>query len=568
MLDQRSCDVVILGGGLAGLTLAIQLKNARAEADIVVLDKRKGLAPEAAFKVGESTVPTGAHYFAEVIGMKEHLDKFHLQKNGLRFFQPAGDNSDLTRRIEVGSLDFPVHVNYQIDRGRFENELTRVALALGVDLRQGCDVGSVALQPSAGHSVTFTQDGDERILQARWLVDAAGRAGVIKRHLGLGRDVAHTINASWFRLTGGIDLEQWGKDNPEWLGRMRRVGIRQFSTNHLMGDGYWVWLIPLGSDHISIGVCADPRLHSYEEISDFDRVLDWLRRHEPQLAEVVAGRVGDVADFLSVRDFAFGVERVYSPDRWSLVGEAGAFADAFYSPGSDMIGYGNSVTTDLIDRDLAGEDITERLEFYNDFHLKTFAFVLSKVEDHYPAFGNPIVMVPKLSWDRVLNHFGVVLLFVKNRFLDYEFMKSVRRDVEKLYALNDRVQQIFRDWNLLERVTTAGPALPQIAAKAVRDSATALVLDYSDEELRSAIARNVEVTEALAVGIFHRATRTLAERPGPDVPINPYAVSLRPDDWQADGLFSGDVLLTLAEADEIAEGMEGMFADPLLAGAV
>lgn len=565
MLDQRSCDVVILGGGLAGLTLAIQLKNARPETGVVVLDKRKGLAPEAAFKVGESTVPTGAHYFAEVIGMKEHLDKFHLQKNGLRFFQPAGDNRDLTQRIELGSVDFPVHVNYQIDRGRFENELTRMALALGVDLRQGCDVRGVALDSATEHSVAFARDGEEQTLRSRWLVDAAGRAGVIKRHLGIGREVAHTINASWFRLSGGIDIEEWGADNPAWLARMRTANIRQFSTNHLMGEGYWVWLIPLGSDHISVGICADPRYHPAAEISDFDRALDWLRRHEPQLAEVVAGRAEDVADFLSVQDFAFGVERVYSPDRWTLVGEAGAFADAFYSPGSDMIGYGNSVTTDLIVRDLAGQDIAERLEFYNDFHLRTAAFVLSKVEDHYPAFGNPAVMVPKLSWDRMVNHFGVVLLFVQNRFLDYEFLQSVRADIEKLYAVNDRVQQIFRDWHLLERVHPTGPAGAHVAAKAIRDSATALILDYSDEELRSTIARHVELAEAVAVGIFHRAARNLAERPAPEVPVNPYAVGLRPDDWQADGLLRGDVLLTLAQADEIAEGIQGVFADPLLA---
>lgn len=567
MADQRSRDVVIMGGGLAGLTLAIQLKNARPRTDVVVLDKRKGLAPEAAFKVGESTVPTGAHYFAEVIGMKDHLDKFHLQKNGLRFFLPAGDNSDLTRRIEVGSVDFPVHVNYQIDRGRFENELTRMALALDVDLRQGCDVRDVALEPVAGHTVAFAQNGAELSLRTRWLVDAAGRAGVIKRHLGIGREVAHTINASWFRLVGGIDLEQWAEGNQAWLGRMRKVGIRQFSTNHLMGDGYWVWMIPLSSDHISIGICADPRLHPYSEISDFDRALDWLRRNEPQLAQAVAGRAGDVADFLTVQDFAFGVERLYSPDRWTLVGEAGAFADAFYSPGSDMIGYGNCVTTDLVIRDLDGQDIAERLEFYNDMHLKTFDFVLSKVEDHYLAFGNPAVMVPKLGWDRMVNHFGVVLLFVKNRFLDYALLKSVRDDIEKLYVLNERVQQIFRDWNRLERVQTAGPARPYAATKAIRDSATALVLDYSDDELRSAVERNVIMAEALAVAIFYRAARGLPGCPEADVPVNPYAVSLRPGDWEGDGLFGGDVLLNLAQAEAAAEGMQGLFVEPLLAGA-
>ncbi|MFJ9153332.1 NAD(P)/FAD-dependent oxidoreductase [Streptomyces sp. NPDC102270] len=566
MLDRPSCDVVVLGGGLAGLTLAIQLKNARPQTDVVVLDKRRGLAPEAAFKVGESTVPTGAHYFAEIVGMKEHLDKFHLQKNGLRFFQPAGDNSDLTRRIELGSLDFPVHVNYQIDRGRFENELTRTAIDLGVDLRQGCDVSGVTLRPETGHEVSFAQDGAERTLRSRWLVDAAGRAGVIKRHLGIGREVAHTIDASWFRLAGGIDLEQWGADNPEWLSRMRRTGIRQFSTNHLMGDGYWVWLIPLGSDHVSVGICTDPRLHPYEEISDFDRVLDWLHRHEPQLARAMAGRTGDVADFLTVRDFAFGVQRVYSPDRWALVGEAGAFADAFYSPGSDMIAYGNTATTDLVVRDLDGQDVTEPLEFYNDFHLKTFAFVLSKVEDHYPSFGNPVVMVPKLSWDRALNHFGVVLLFVQNRF-EYAFLRSVRADIDKLYLLNERVQQLFRDWNRLERGAAPGPAPAHAVAKAVRDSATELVVEHSDEELRAAVARNVEVAEAMAVGLFHRAARNLAEHPAPDVPVNPYAIGLNPGDWRADGLFDGEVLLTLAQADEIAEGLRGLFADPLLTDA-
>lgn len=567
MVDQGVSDVVILGGGLAGLTLAIQLKKARPQTEVVVLDKREGLAPEAAFKVGESTVPAGAHYFADIVGMKEHLDKFHLKKNGLRFFQPAGDNADLTRRIELGPADYPAHDNYQIDRGRFENELTRLALDAGVDLRQGCAVREVSLRPGERHAVHFTQGGEQRSLESRWLVDAAGRAGVVKRELGIGRVIPHTINASWFRLTGGIDLERWGAEDVEWMGRMRKAGIRQFSTNHLMGPGYWVWLIPLGSDHISVGICADPRLHPFEEIRDFENVLDWLRRNEPQLAEVVASRGEDVADFLSVRDFAFGVERVYSPDRWTLVGEAGAFADAFYSPGSDMIGYGNSVTTDLVVRDLAGEDIAERAEFYNDFHLRTFDFVVSKVEDHYPAFGNPAVMVPKLCWDAMLNHVGVVLLFVKNRFTDYEFLRRVRPDIERLYAVNDRVQQVFRDWHLIEQVETAGPARQYVAAKAIRESHTALVLDYEDDELAATIARNVRIAEALAVGILHRAARNLSPRLDPDVPVNPYAISLRPESWQSDGLFEGEVLLTLAQAEEITEGIEGLFADRLLEGA-
>src|ERR1700730_2424931 len=114
-------DVAILGGGLAGLTLAIQLKQTRPETSVLVLEKREGPAPLAAFKVGESTVPAGAHYFSEVVGMKEHLEKEQLIKCGLRYFLPAAGNTDITKRVEVGPRDFPEHDNYQVDRGLFEN---------------------------------------------------------------------------------------------------------------------------------------------------------------------------------------------------------------------------------------------------------------------------------------------------------------------------------------------------------------------------------------------------------------------------------------------------------------
>ena len=139
--------MAILGGGLAGLTLAIQLKKQRPDTSVVVLEKREGPAPLAAFKVGESTVPAGAHYFAKVVGMETHLKQRQLIKFGLRFFTAVGGQQ---RHHHSGSssarADFPPQDNYQIDRGLFENELATRARGLGVDVLQGCRVGEVDLE--------------------------------------------------------------------------------------------------------------------------------------------------------------------------------------------------------------------------------------------------------------------------------------------------------------------------------------------------------------------------------------------------------------------------------------
>ena len=79
-------DVMILGGGLSGSTLALQLKNANPNLSILVLEKRNENAPIAGHKVGESISELGSYYLRDVLQLNEYLEEHQLQKFGFRFF--------------------------------------------------------------------------------------------------------------------------------------------------------------------------------------------------------------------------------------------------------------------------------------------------------------------------------------------------------------------------------------------------------------------------------------------------------------------------------------------------
>jgi flavin-dependent dehydrogenase len=548
-------DVAIMGGGLAGLTLAIQLKRERPETRVLVTDRRGEPAPEAAFKVGESSVEIGAHYYRDVVGMRDHLEQQQIRKLGLRFFLPAGDNSDITKRVEFctpGHLDAFTH---QIDRGRFENELFRRARKAGADAYRGWQVKDVELGPEQ-HRLTLAQDDETTTITARWIVDASGRANILRRKLELGTDTGHHINAAWIRLAGGLDFEDW-TDDEEWLGRMPERGLRRMSTTHLIQPGYWLWLIQLASGPISIGVCADQRFFPYEEINSFDAFMDWMKRNEPQLYAEIDGRREDVLDFLRVRDFSYGSSRVFSPDRWTLVGEAAGFIDALYSPGSDYIGFTNTLSAELIERALDGQDVSELAEFYNEFFLGLFDTTVHLYRDNYQLFGNPQVMSAKFVFDSSAYFAGIGNAFCHDRMRTPEDLKKLGNVLEEVIELIPVMQQLFRDWNALDQRHFEGVSIlsnqlaPYIEAQ--RDMARPAEGDDVFEVSR----RNVEYVKALAVWIFHKAAKNLPNPPEESRAINLRAISLHPERWEQDGLYA-DEGISLVRALELLPGIEEM----------
>ena len=449
-------DVSIVGGGVAALTLALELRRARPAMRILVVEPNSHPVPEVTHTVGESTVEVSAHYLRDRLGLGEHLSTSHIRKMGLRMFFSHEGNTDIAQRMELGSSSFVPQVTYQIDRGRLENELNRRCLAEGIDIACGRVRSVEFASENRPHTMTV-QDGDA-VTQttARWVVDASGRNRMLPRQLELKQANGHDCNAAWFRVATELDVGQWS-DDPAWQGRLVE-GDRAMSTNHLMGDGYWVWLIRLGSGATSVGIVADPAFHGFDQFNTLDRAKAWLRDHEPQCAAVIAEHDHLIKDFRVMKHYSHGATKVFDGrDRWCLTGDSGVFLDPLYSSGLDLVAIGNGLITDMIARELDGEDVVARSQISDSLFRSLTEMWLAVYERQYTLMGTPTVMSAKIIWD-VAFYWGFVgLLYMNGKFTSVADDPGFVPYLEGLIALSNRVQRFFREWAAVESGTSSVP---------------------------------------------------------------------------------------------------------------
>ncbi|MEO5845347.1 MAG: NAD(P)/FAD-dependent oxidoreductase [Caldimonas sp.] len=490
-------DVVITGGGLAGLTLALHLKQRFADLDILVLERRVHPVPVAAHKVGESTVEIGAHYFAEVLGLRDHLETAQLRKFGFRFFSSEG-RSDIDGVTEIGASRPLAVTSYQIDRGIFENFLAEEAARLGIVFADGATVRDVILAGDGSeHRVVFRRGDAEHEASARWLVDACGRAGLVKKKRELAEPNGHDANAVWFRIGERIAIDDWSGD-PEWRAKCTPAA-RWLSTNHLVGEGYWAWLIPLSSGSHSVGIVADAKLHPLATMNTFEKAMDWLGAHQPRLFAALDGKRELLQDFAFLRNFSYGCKQVFSSERWALTGEAGLFLDPFYSPGSDFIGIANTYISELIGRDRAGKPIGAHAAVFDQIFHSFYESTLALYEGQYPIFGDPEVLPVKVIWDYTY-YWGVLAqFFFQRRLADLASFSVLREELAHCQALNGEVQALLRAWSARrpgagvpnDAVMLDQASLPWFAAlnesllDALDDGAFRERIRYSTRQMRS-----------------------------------------------------------------------------------
>lgn len=440
-MSTHEFDVAIIGGGLAGGCLARQLRLAAPELRVGLFERRA----DGGYKVGESTVEIAANYLARRLRLNRYLFDHHLLKNGLRyFFDTEAKDGSLFDLSEIGTDGYPYHPSFQIDRARFDADLRDMNRDMGVDVRVGVTARHIELSDDgARHRFTLERDdGASQACTARWLVDASGRARILAKTLGEPTvPVDLPIASVWGRMEGVADIDAIGPE--PWRSRVRHTS-RYLSTNHLCYPGYWIWFIPLRQGVVSVGVVGRQEIVT-PALRDPEAFLAFLRGHRAAAQLLEEARFIDVMGF---KKLAYGTRAFYSPHRFGRTGEAGAFLDPFYSPGSDFIATENDHLADLILRDLvrqeSREDLATRTELYDRFVQYRLDTMLPIYQGLYGTFGSFALMRSKYAFD-VDTYYNVwVHAYLSDLHLDTGWISDQLRAREPTLAALENVRTMFR----------------------------------------------------------------------------------------------------------------------------
>jgi 2-polyprenyl-6-methoxyphenol hydroxylase-like FAD-dependent oxidoreductase len=175
-LRQPCCDVLVIGGGPAGLATAIELRQA-SDLDIVVAEARA----EPAERFGETVPP-------DILVALDRLDLGHAFKADGHL--PCPGSVSLWGSDKPGHNDFilnPLGPAWHISRARFEAMLRTRAAQMGASICAGTHAVSVRRTGDGFDVVLQDPRGARRAIRAPWVVDASGWRAWFARRQGATR---------------------------------------------------------------------------------------------------------------------------------------------------------------------------------------------------------------------------------------------------------------------------------------------------------------------------------------------------------------------------------------------
>ena len=332
-----NCDVAIIGGGPAGAVAAALLNKQGLR--VVVLEKQH--FPR--FVIGESLLPHCME-FIEAAGFGDAVraePSFQL-KNGAAFtWGGRYTYFDFTDKFSSGP-----GTTFQVRRALFDKVLIDEAAAQGVDVRFGH--GVAAFDNSGGEArLRIEADDGAYELSAGFVLDASGYGRVLPRLLDLETPSELPPRLAHFtHIVDNISSPTFDRD-------------KILITTHPQHRDVWLWTIPFGDNHCSIGVVGTPD----KLAGDSETVLKKFALECPMLAEVLADAVWENEfPFRSIQGYSANVKSLHGR-HFALLGNAAEFLDPVFSSGVTIAMHSAKLAADLLVKQFNGEAADWQREF-------------------------------------------------------------------------------------------------------------------------------------------------------------------------------------------------------------
>jgi len=304
---EEACDVIVVGGGPAGSTIAALLAEQGLRTVLVEKDRHPR------FHIGESLLPLNLPLL-DRLGVREEVDRIGMPKYGVEFVS-SYHNKAVTFDF-AQSWDKRFNYAYQVRRSEFDHILFGNAAKKGAITVEGCRIVEVAFPANGGVVSTGRgEDGLTRRWHARFLVDASGRETLLANHFKWKeRNRKHSSAAVFGHFTGARRLPGKAEGN---------ISIFWF-------DYGWFWFIPLSDGSTSVGaVCRPQYLKS--------RRCDWTTFlwNTIALCPGIKERLVDariVGEAAATGNYSYRSRRMFG-DRFILLGDAYGFVDPIFSAG-------------------------------------------------------------------------------------------------------------------------------------------------------------------------------------------------------------------------------------------
>ena len=348
MNENNNKSVAVIGAGIIGLMNALQLAKRGIKVTIIDnIDEEKR-----SFKVGESLLVFGNMFIRTVCDLREFVRTENFPKGNLWFNYGMERSNNFEEKTE-----FALELTLPEEWGKNWDPIRKEVMGHDIQICRPDVEAQMFASAHAHPNITFHDKGrvkdvelnkdgnlhevlwvdkttnEKRSSFAHWVIDCSGRYRLLARKFGHDAedrefDDDFKTTAVWAQFENVTDAMYEG-----WSHHFEDGDVmhRQRSTLHMWGKGYWVWVIRLSHDRVSIGATFDNKYAPPGKPREqFWNIIKRFPIFDTMLSE------DNLLEFQMFRKVQHCTDTFVSARRYGMVGDAASIVDAYYSQGMSM----------------------------------------------------------------------------------------------------------------------------------------------------------------------------------------------------------------------------------------